>query len=106
MLKFLLIAAVVYLLYTWGVRLQMRARLFKQAWLFLAGYTCAMAAGMAVGLFLTLTFLERVWAEASVVEISMVSTVLSALIGEYLFARSSRLSLLLIAPLRSKEQKR
>jgi hypothetical protein len=105
-LHFLLIAAIFYLLYTWGVRLQMRARLFGQAWLSLMGYACSMAAGMAAGMFLTLGAVERFWTEATVMEISAVSTVLSVLIGEYVHARSFRLSSLLIAPLRSKGQKR
>ncbi|ARU62702.1 hypothetical protein CBW65_18250 [Tumebacillus avium] len=105
-LNFLLIAAVVYLLTTWGVRLQMRAQLFGQAVAGLLGYACSLAAGTAAGLFLTLCGAEYIYPQASVMEISVVSTVLSVGIGEYLHARSFRLSLLLMAPLRSKESKR
>lgn len=106
MLNFLLIAAVVYLLTTWGVRLQMRAQLFGQSLAGFLGYACSLAAGTAAGLFLTLSGMEYVYPQASVMEISAVSTVLSVVIGESLHARSSRLSLLLMAPLRSKGSKR
>ncbi|ASS75439.1 hypothetical protein CIG75_10940 [Tumebacillus algifaecis] len=106
MLNFLLIAAVVYLLYTWGVRLQMRAQLFGQAWSALLGYACSLAAGTAASLFVTMSVMERLWPDASVLAVSFISTVLSAMLGEYLHARSFRLSLLMIAPLRSKESKR
>ncbi|TCP59077.1 hypothetical protein EV586_101276 [Tumebacillus sp. BK434] len=106
MLNFLLIAAVVYLLTTWGVRLQMRAQLFGQSLVGFLGYACSLAAGTAAGLFLTLWGIGYVDPLAGVMEISVVSTVLSVGIGESLHARSSRLSLSMMAPLRSKGSKR
>jgi hypothetical protein len=44
--------------------------------------------------------------EAGVLEISLVSTILSVMFGEYLYTRSSKISLRSLAPLRSKKQER
>lgn len=106
MLNFVLIAAVAYLMYTWGSRLQVRAHIFGQVWLEKCGYVCSLASGTAVALYSTLTLVQSLEIQASVIEISLVSTVLSVLFGEYLYSRSSKLSLRTLAPLRSKKQER
>jgi hypothetical protein len=106
MLTFLLIVAAAYLLQNWGVRLHLRSQLTHQAWLDACGYACSMAAGTVVALYLTLNVLSPYWPSAGTYTVSAVSTVLSVLVGEFLYARSNQLSLRLLAPLRSKEQKR
>ena len=106
MLYVLIALAAAYMFYTWGVRLQVRARLTGQLWLDLCSYGCMLSAGTAAALTLTLNELRLVWADASVWELSLVSTLFSILFGEFLHARSSRLSLQLLAPLRSKKSER
>lgn len=106
MLTLLLIVATAFLLQNWGVRLHLRSHLTHQAWLDLCGYACSMAAGTVVALYLTLNLLSPYWQHASTFTVSIVSTALSVLFGEFLYARSNQLSLRLLAPLRSKEQER
>jgi hypothetical protein len=106
MLYVLVALAVAYMLYIWGVRLQLRARLTGKLWLDLCSYACMLSAGTAAVLTMTLNELSRVWANASIWELSLVSTLFSILFGEYLHARSSRLSLQLLTPLRSNEGER
>ncbi|HEU4964647.1 MAG TPA: hypothetical protein VFV52_12445 [Bacilli bacterium] len=102
MLNVLLIAAVAYLLYYWGIRLLMRGQLLGRASLELFGYLCSLAAGTTVSLSATLYAYDTItiWSDASTWELSLVSTVLSVLIGESIHGRSARLSLRLLAPLR------
>ncbi|MGZ4107514.1 MAG: hypothetical protein ACXVO1_09280 [Tumebacillaceae bacterium] len=104
MLTFLLIVAAAYLFYNWGVRLHLRSQLSQQAWLDVCGYACSMTAGTLVALYLTLNVFAPYYPQASTYMVSAVSTLLSVLFGEFLYGRSNRLSLRLLAPLRSKEQ--
>lgn len=106
MLNFLLIAAAVYVLYIWGVRLEVRAHLIGSALLNLGGYACSLAAGMACSIYLVLTAVDFLHIQASVMAVSAVSTLASILCGELLHARISRLSFKLLAPLRSENGER
>lgn len=106
MLTILITVAAAYLLYTWGVRLHLRSQIARQPWLDACAYACSMAAGTVVALSASMNLLTLLWPHASVIAISVVSTALAILLGEASYARSSRLSLRLLAPLRSKEQER
>lgn len=105
MLNALLILATAYLLYNWGIRLKMRGHLLGKASLELFGYLCSMAAGTSVSLYATLYGYEHLFPAASVWELSVASTVCSIVLGEFVHARSARLSLRLLAPLRTEEGK-
>ena len=106
MLNFLLIAAAVYVLYIWGVRLEVRAQLFGSALMNLGGYACSLAAGMACSIYVVLTAVDLLHIQASVLAVSVVSTLASILCGEVLYARISRLSFQLLAPVRSEKGER
>ncbi|WP_038086702.1 hypothetical protein [Tumebacillus flagellatus] len=106
MLTFLIVAAVVYLLYYGGVRLQVRAHLTGQAMLDVLGYASMLSAGMAVGIYGTLALAAQLAPEAEGLLLSLISTAVSIAVGEFLYARSFRLSLQLLAPLRSEKSKR
>lgn len=106
MLAFLIVAAVAYVLYHAGVRLQVRAHLSKRVVLDLLGYLCMLTAGTTVGIYGTMALMAKLVPQASVSLLSFVSTVVSIAIGEFLHARSFRLSLQLLAPLRSEEGER
>ena len=106
MLNLLVIAAAVYVLYIWGVRLEVRAHLFGSALLNLGGYACSLAAGTAFSLYAVLTAVDRLGIDASVLTVSLVSTLASILCGELLHARIAHLSFKLVAPLRSEKGER
>jgi len=103
MIELLLVIAALYLLGTWGLRLQVRARLLGNPWLDWGGYACSMLAGTVGSLYGTVLLMNKVAAAATADEIAVFSTLLSILCGELLHARSSRRSWQILSPLRSKE---
>lgn len=108
MLAVLLVLAMSYLLYRYGVRLTVRAQLFGSALLEWAGYACSMGAGMALSLYGLLIGMDklRMSLEAYGMELALLSTLVSILCGEYLHARVTRRCFQLLAPLRSEESER
>jgi hypothetical protein len=106
MLYVLVLLAACFLFYTWGGRLQVRALLRGDAWLEMVSYACAMATGLMASLSGVLLLQERVPIGAWVWEISILSTLLSIMSGEWLYARNARICLKLLAPLRSENGER
>ncbi|WP_146201047.1 hypothetical protein [Tumebacillus permanentifrigoris] len=105
MLPMLILAAIAYVLYYGGIRLQVRAHLSGRTLLDLLGYASMLSAGTALGIYGTLTLAAQLAPHAGVGLLSVASTVASIAIGEFLYARSFRLSLQLLAPLRSEKGK-
>ncbi|MBL0387963.1 hypothetical protein JJB07_15080 [Tumebacillus sp. ITR2] len=106
MLTFLIVAAVAYVFYYGGVRLQVRAHLSGRAILDVLGYASMLGAGTTLGIYGTLALAAQLAPQSGLFVLSCVSTAVAIAVGEFLYARSFRLSLQLLAPLRSEKSKR
>jgi hypothetical protein len=105
MLAILIVSALAYVLYYGGIRLQVRAHLSGRHALDLLGYASMLAAGTALGIAGTLTLAAQLALQAGTGVLSVIATLASIVIGEFLYARSFRLSLQMLAPLRSEKSK-
>lgn len=106
MLYVLLFLAVSYLLYTYGVKFQTRGHLLGKGWLDRCGYLCLMTAAMAVTLPTVLVTVERLNLHMSGYALSLISTISTVVLGEFLYARTAKVSIRMLALLRSEERKR
>jgi len=106
MLYVLVFLAVSYLLYTYGVKFQTRGHLLGKGWLDRCGYACLMTAAMAVTLPTVLLTVELLDLHISGYGLSLISTLGTVALGEFLYARTAKVSVRMLALLRAEERKR